>query len=216
MMRAPDGDDELLLLTTVDALLDEVTAAQKELFALAARPGSLPHTFAGLFAGPSRVSHRVAPYTQLAPRIRVSFAEPAELDVVVKPKMLGPKGAGAYPNTVEFRLSGGSLWLALEADMEWADFGAGRQYQLSIAAVPDRRVSGRAAVRLRRDDGSYCSIDIVKWTLSPANSLLSLAGEFDCGMPPDIDMRQKPILLLLFDTHGELQIRLDQIVASFA
>ena len=214
--EAEEGGRAASLALRVDALAHKVAAAQHELFTLAVRPGSLPTILAGLFAGPARLLRGVGPYSEIAPRVRVSFGGSAILDVVVEPKALRPESAGAYPFSVELALDGSSPWLALEADMTWADLGAGRHYQLSVQGTPSREVDCNATLRLARDDGTYLDHVIARWTLSPDDRFLLSSGSIDLSVPHGIDRRRKPILLFFLDTRDELRLRFDQIVASFA
>ena len=202
------------LVRRTEALLHEVAAAQKELFALAVRPGSLPSRLAGLFAGPPRVLRGVDPPAQIAPGIRINFAAPARLDIIVAAKPLSAERAGAYPNTAELRLTGGGAWLALEIALDWPDLGTGSHYQLSIHGLPSRSVDCRAAVRLVRHDGSLLDHPVVTANLSPTDRFFSLSGEVDMGVLDGVDLEQKPRLVLLFETK-ELRLLLFQIVASF-
>jgi hypothetical protein len=198
-------------------VIGELASLQSELMRAANEAEGVQARLIGFFSQPitARVPQPVRPYTPLSTGVHLGFEEGANVQLSVEPKLDHSLSPEACLNTVTLRYGGGSRYLSLEAYCSWLDFAGAQRYQLGIYAEPDRVVSCQAVLRLPQKGGEF-DVPLSTFDLRPDDRACNPSGSLRLPDDREIDRERYPLLLLLFDTERDLQIRLDYINIYFA
>lgn len=172
----------------------------------------------GFFCQPmaGRLREPVERYRPLSPGVHLGFETSAEVRLTVEPKTDHTLSPETCLNTLRLSYSGASRFLSLEAYGSWADFSGAQRYQLGVYAVPDRRVSCRAVLRLPKKGGGFVDQQFSSFELHPNERARNPSGPLLLPEELEMDRERKPQLLIFFDTQSDLELRLDYINLYFA
>jgi 2-polyprenyl-3-methyl-5-hydroxy-6-metoxy-1,4-benzoquinol methylase len=155
----------------------------------------------------------ISAYGELVQGVRVGFEAGATVDVRLEPLGAGSSGTRAL-SQLRLRYSGGSRWLTLEIEVNWAEVTAADFFSITACASADREISCRVVLRLpgvRRD----VDHELVRLPLLPTGG----ANTASVSMPAvarDSLVERSPTLLVFFEPAGQaMDVRLTYILPEF-
>jgi hypothetical protein len=207
-----------LLADRVASAIDSLLALQADVLTAIAPSASVQQRLAGMFAIPitDGEGQRVGPYEPIAPGIALGFEQTASAMLKVHRKRFQTVSPETCLNTLEFRFSGASRWLTLEAEIPWSEFAGAERYQLNISAEPDHPINGRVVLRLPQREGGDIDHDIAGYFLAPGRQSSAASGELKLPDINSADTARKPLVLFFFDLRQELTILVHYINLYFA
>jgi peptidoglycan/xylan/chitin deacetylase (PgdA/CDA1 family)/SAM-dependent methyltransferase len=206
------------LSARLDVLVGEFVKLQNQLLNNAQGPSTLQKKLAGLFALPvtGNVSRTVTPAQEIVSEVQVSFEEGALVTVSVEPKADHSLSPDTYLNTLSLSYSGQSKWLSLEVTLDWRDLSLAERFQVSVYAQPNRGILCEAGLRLPRKSGSPLEIIFASFKLSGDERNAVASGELAIPDFIELDTKQKPQLLLFFDTEEDFSLVIHYLNVYFA
>jgi hypothetical protein len=203
------------LAVHVGDVLAKLLAVQSDLFQALNQSDGAQAALLGFFCQPVpvRLDQALKPWQQVSTRVQVGFEESADVHMMVQPKVDHSISPRLNPVTIRYR--GQSQYLCIAAWCGWTDVEAVQGYQLGVYGVPDRTVSCRAVLRLPKKGGGEGDVQFSSFDLRPRERAWHRSGALHLPDDMEVDRERHPLLLLIFDTRGDLEIRLDYISVYF-
>jgi carbamoyltransferase len=203
----------------LDTLIEECASLRFEVLAAADNaPAPLVERFHRLFtdAANRTVNAPLAPYQDIYKGVRFGFQPTAQLFAAIEPKHDDAASPDSFLNTISLSFSGASAFFSLEAPVAWRDLSGVERFQLAIRAEPNRPVSCRAVLRIYNHSNGSLDLDLARFSFRQDTKNINRFGEIMLDGLIDIDPFQHPLLIIFFDTAGDLRLHIDYINVYFA